>query len=53
MNSITYIGLDVHKTAIAIAVAEGGRSGEVTAVGHVPQSGAVADPDQSGRPDQN
>jgi uncharacterized protein YodC (DUF2158 family) len=24
MNSITYVGLDVHKTTIAVAVAEGG-----------------------------
>lgn len=33
MNSITYIGLDVHKTTITVAVAEGGRSGEVRLLG--------------------
>jgi len=33
MNSITYIGLDVHKTTIAVAVAEGGRLGEVRQLG--------------------
>jgi hypothetical protein len=32
MSSITYVGLDVHKT-IAVAVAEGGRSGEVRQLG--------------------
>ena len=36
MNSITYIGLDVHKTTIAVAVAEGGRSGEVRQLGTFP-----------------
>ena len=29
MNSITYVGLDVHKATVAVAVAEGGRGGEV------------------------
>jgi integrase len=33
MNSITYVGLDVHKTTIAVAVAEGGCSGEVRQLG--------------------
>jgi hypothetical protein len=29
MNSITYVGLDVHTATVSVAVAEGGRSGEV------------------------
>jgi len=33
MNSITYVGLDVHKATVAVAVAEGGRGGEVRQVG--------------------
>ena len=34
MNSITYVGLDVHKTTIAVAVAEVGRTfGRGRAVG--------------------
>ena len=31
MNSFTYVGLDVHKATVAVAVAEGGRGGEVSA----------------------
>ena len=34
MESITYVGLDVHKATISVAVAEGGRSGG-SAPGHL------------------
>jgi len=33
MDTITYVGLDVHKATAAVAVAEGGRSGEIRQVG--------------------
>jgi transposase len=36
MNSITYIGLDVHKATVSVAVAEGRRGGEVRHVGVFP-----------------
>lgn len=36
MNSITYVGLDVHKATIAVAVAEGRRGGEVRHLGVFP-----------------
>ncbi|HEU4377123.1 MAG TPA: IS110 family transposase [Hyphomicrobiaceae bacterium] len=36
MNSITYVGLDVHKATISVAVAEGRRGGEVRHIGVFP-----------------
>jgi transposase len=33
MNPIMYVGLDVHKATVAVAVAEGGRGGEVRQLG--------------------
>ena len=33
MNDITYVGLDVHKATVCVAVAEGGGGGEVRQVG--------------------
>jgi hypothetical protein len=33
MNDITYVGLDVHKAAVCLAIAESGRGGEVREVG--------------------
>jgi hypothetical protein len=33
MNSITYVGLDVHKATVSAAVAEGGRGGEIRQLG--------------------
>lgn len=35
MKRILYIGLDVHKDSIAIAVAESGRSGEIRSWGKI------------------
>jgi hypothetical protein len=34
MNNIALVRLDVHKAAIAVAVAEGGRGGEVLKLGN-------------------
>ena len=33
MDTITYVGLDVHKATVAVALAEDGRDGEVRRVG--------------------
>jgi hypothetical protein len=33
MDSIIYIGLDVHKATVSVAVAEGGRFGEIRQIG--------------------
>jgi hypothetical protein len=35
-ESITFVGLDVHKATIAVCVAEAGRDGEVRFVGEIP-----------------
>ena len=36
MGSIAFVGMDVHKATIAVAVAEGGRDGEVRQLGMFP-----------------
>ena len=33
MNDITYVGLDVHKTTICVAIAKSGRGGQLREVG--------------------
>ena len=33
MDNITYVGLDVHKATVCVAVAKGGRGGEVRQLG--------------------
>ncbi len=33
MNAITYVGLDVHKATVCVAIAESGRGGNVREVG--------------------
>jgi hypothetical protein len=34
MNNITYVGVDVHKATVCVAIAESGRGGEVREVGN-------------------
>jgi transposase len=41
MDDITFVGLDVHKATVAVAVAEGGRGGEVRRIGVVENRPAV------------
>ncbi len=36
MNDTIFVGLDVHKATIAVAVAEGTRGGEVRQLGSIP-----------------
>ncbi|OAN65097.1 hypothetical protein [Magnetospirillum moscoviense] len=36
MNDIIYVGLDVHKATVAVAIAEGTRGGEVRQLGSIP-----------------
>jgi hypothetical protein len=33
MDTITYVGLDVHKATVSVAVAESGRDGEIRQIG--------------------
>ena len=33
MDTIAYVGLDVHKATISVAIAEGGRDGKVRQIG--------------------
>jgi transposase len=41
MAAITFVGLDVHKATVAVAIAEGGRTGEVRRLGVVENRPAV------------
>ena len=41
MDHITFVGVDVHEATVAVAIAEGGRAGEVRRVGVVENRPAV------------
>lgn len=44
MDEVIYVGLDVHKATIAVAIAPGGRSSEIRYYGSVPhRPGMMAD----------
>tara|TARA_Y100000310_G_C20610702_1_gene777832 strand:- start:321 stop:1442 length:1122 start_codon:yes stop_codon:yes gene_type:complete len=43
MESVLYVGLDVHKSGISIATAEGERGGEVKFVGEIPNTPATVE----------
>ena len=43
-DRITYVGLDVHKEGIVVAVAEGGLRGEVREYGRVANTAAALNP---------
>jgi hypothetical protein len=41
MGSIAFVGMDLHKATIAVAVAEGGRDGDVPQPGVLPNRAEV------------
>jgi hypothetical protein len=42
-DRITYVGLDVHKDAVVVAIAEGGLRGEVREYGRIANTAAALD----------